>query len=95
LFAGEGLLGVGGFVDGEGVVAEPIDLIDLFESDDGEGGGLEDVLAGILGGAGLALRGAGSGGEFGVGPVGTGRPVASRYFRTGMLYNMEWVLNAE
>jgi len=71
LFAGEGLLGVGGFVDGEGVVAEPIDLIDLFESDDGEGGGLEDVLAGILGGSGLALGRAWSGRELSVGAVGS------------------------
>ena len=70
LFAGEGLLGVGGFVDGEGVVAEAVDLVDLFEADDGESGGLEDVLAGVLGGAGLALRGARSGGELGVGAVG-------------------------
>jgi len=70
LFAGEGLLGVGGFVDGEGVVAEAVDLVDLFEADDGESGGFEDVLAGVLGGAGLALGGAGSGGEFGVFAVG-------------------------
>ena len=66
---GEEFLGVDGLVDGDGVVAEAGDFIDVFEADDGEGGGGESVLAGILGGAGFAFGGAGSGGLLGVGLI--------------------------
>ena len=45
-------------------------LLEVFEADDGEGGGGEAVLAGILRGAGLALGGARSGGFGGVGAIG-------------------------
>jgi len=67
---GEELLGVDGLVDGDGVLAEACDLVEIFETDDGEGGGGESVFAGVLCGAGFALRGAWSGGLGGVGPVG-------------------------
>jgi hypothetical protein len=52
---GEEFLGVDGLVDGDGVFAEAGDLVDVFEADDGEGGGGESVFAGVEGGAGLAL----------------------------------------
>ena len=44
--------------------------MEVFEADDGEGGGGEAVFAGILGRAGLAFRGAGAGGLGGVGAIG-------------------------
>ena len=69
-FEGEQFLGVDGLVDGEEVVLETGDLIELFESDDGEGGGGETVSAGILGGVGFALGGARAGALGGVGAVG-------------------------
>src|ERR1039457_424135 len=56
---GEELLGVDGLVAGDEVFAEAGDIVDFLEADDGEGGGGEAVFAGILGGASLALRGAG------------------------------------
>jgi hypothetical protein len=43
----------------------------LLQAEDGDGGGGEAVLAGVEGSAGLALRGAGSGGPFGVFSVGS------------------------
>ena len=52
---GEEFLGVDGLVDGDEVGPEMGDLIEVFEADDGEGGGGEAVFAGILCGAGLAL----------------------------------------
>ena len=66
----EELLGVDGQVAGDGVIAQAGDFVDLFEADDGEGGGGESVLAGVLSGAGFAFRGAGSGGLGGIGSVG-------------------------
>jgi len=45
------------------------DLLEVFEADDGEAGSGEAVLTGFLGGAGLALGGAGSGGFGGVGSI--------------------------
>ena len=56
---GEEFLGVDGLEDGQEVVLEVGDLLEVFEADEGEGRGGEAVFAGILGGAGLALRGAG------------------------------------
>jgi hypothetical protein len=67
---GEGLLGVGGLVDGDEVGAEMGDLVEVFEADDVEAGGREAVAAGVLGGLGFALGGAGAGGMGGVGAVG-------------------------
>ncbi len=71
LLEGEQLLGVDGLVDREEVVLEACDLIELFESDDGEGGGREAMSAGILGRAGLALGSARAGALAGVGAVGS------------------------
>src|SRR5207247_265405 len=56
---GEELLGVDGFVVGQEVVFEMGDIVEIFEADDGERGRGEAVFAGVLGGAGLALQGAG------------------------------------
>jgi hypothetical protein len=67
---GEEFLGIDGLVDGDEVVAEAGDFLEVFETDDGEGGSGEDVFAGVLGRVGLALRGAGAGGFGGVGAVG-------------------------
>jgi len=68
---GEEFLGVDGVVGFDEVFAEVGDLIEVFESDDGEAGGGEAVFAGILGRAGLAFRGAGAGGIGGVGAIGS------------------------
>jgi len=67
---GEEFLGVDGLVDGEEVGAEMGDFLKIFEADDGEGGGGEAVLAGVLSGTGLALGGGGSGGMGSVGAIG-------------------------
>ncbi len=67
---GEEFLGVDGLVDGQEVGSEMGDLLEVFEADDGEGGGSEAVFAGILCGAGLPLRGAGPGGLGGVSAIG-------------------------
>jgi hypothetical protein len=71
---GEEFLGVGGMVDGDEVFPEIGDLIEVFEGPrghpNGEAGSGEAVFAGILGGAVLALRGAGAGGFGGVGTIG-------------------------
>jgi hypothetical protein len=67
---GEELLGVDGLVDVNEIVFEFGDGVELFETDDGEVGGGEAVFAGVLRGAGLALRSARSGGFGGVGAVG-------------------------
>jgi hypothetical protein len=69
-FEGEELLRIDGLVEGDEVVAEMGDFLEVLEADDGEGGAGELVLAGILGGASLALRGAGPGGAGGVGAIG-------------------------
>jgi hypothetical protein len=67
---GEEFLGVDGVVNGDEVVAEPGDFLEVFEADHGEGGPGEDVFAGVLGRVGLALRGTGPSGFGGVGAVG-------------------------
>ena len=69
-FDGEEFLGVDGPVGGDEVVPEVGDLIEVFEADDGEVGGGEAVFAGVLGGTGLALGGAGAGGVGGIGAIG-------------------------
>ena len=60
------------------------DLIEVFEADDGEGGGSEAVFAGILRGAGLALGGAGPGGLGGVGAIGGELFLGDGFWRRGM-----------
>ena len=67
----EDLLGGLGQVVGEGVGAEVVELAAFFEAEHGDGGGGEALFAGVEGGAGIALGGAGSGGPGGVGPVGS------------------------
>jgi hypothetical protein len=67
---GEEFLGVDGLVNGDEVVPEAGDFLEVFEADHGEGGTGEDVFAGVLGRVGLARRGAGSGGLGGVGAIG-------------------------
>src|ERR1039457_6852772 len=56
---GEEFLGVDGLVDGDGVLAEAGDLVEIFEADDGEGGGGGAVFAGGLGAEGALLSGGG------------------------------------
>lgn len=67
----EQLLRIGRLVDGDQVIFEAGNFVELFETDDGEGGGREAVLAGVLRGAGLAFEGAGAGGMLCVGAVGS------------------------
>jgi hypothetical protein len=67
---GEKLLGIDGLVEGDEVLLEAGDGVEFFEPDDGEVGWGEAVLAGVLGGDGLALGRARSGGAGGVGAVG-------------------------
>jgi hypothetical protein len=71
------LLGVHGPVDGDEIGAEVVDFLQVFEADDGEVRGGETVLAGVLGGAGLALWGAGAGR---VGRVGAISPLFSQIY---------------
>jgi hypothetical protein len=74
---GEEFLGVDGLPGGDEVLSEAGDGVEFFEADDGEVGGGEGVLAGVLGGDGLALRSAGTGGAGGVGSVGGEAPGGS------------------
>jgi hypothetical protein len=69
-FEGEQFLGIDGLVAGDEVGAEVSDFVDIFEADDGEAGGGEAMLAGVLGGAGLACRRSWSGRTGGIGAVG-------------------------
>jgi hypothetical protein len=69
-FESEELLGIDGLVEGDEVVAEMGDFLEVLEADDGEGRAGELVFAGILGRASLALGGAGAGGAGGVGSIG-------------------------
>jgi hypothetical protein len=55
VFDGEKLLGIGGPVKGYKVRLKVGDRVEVFRADDGEVGGGETVLAGVLCGAGLAL----------------------------------------
>jgi hypothetical protein len=73
-FEGEEFLGVDGPVDGDEIVSEMGDFLEVFEGPrghpDGEAGSGEAVFAGILGGAVLAFRGAGACGPGCVGAIG-------------------------
>jgi hypothetical protein len=66
---GPELLGVDGLVAVDEVGAAVGDFLDVFETEDGEVGGVEGVLARVLGSAGLAFGGSRSGGFGGVGSV--------------------------
>jgi hypothetical protein len=59
---GEQLLGIDRPVDRDEIGAEMGDFLEVFEADDGEVRGGEAMLAGVLGGTGLALGSAGAGG---------------------------------
>jgi len=59
---GEEFLGVDGLVDGDEVGLEVGDGVEFFETDDGEIGGGEAMLTGVLRGAGFAFGGARAGG---------------------------------
>jgi hypothetical protein len=67
---GPEFLGVDGLVAVDEVGAAIGDFRDVFESEDGEVGGVEEVFASVLGRAGLAFGGSRSGGSSGVGSVG-------------------------
>jgi hypothetical protein len=67
---GEQLLGIDGPVDGDKIGAEAGDFLEVFEADDGEVRGGKAVLAGVLGGAGLALGSAGASGMGRIGVIG-------------------------
>jgi hypothetical protein len=55
---GEQFLGVDRLIDAGEIGFEMGDLLEIFEADDGEGGGDEAVRAGVAGGSSLAFRGA-------------------------------------
>jgi hypothetical protein len=67
---GEQFLGIDGVVAGDEVGAEVGDFLDVFEADDGEAGGGEAMLAGVLGGVGLTRLRSWSGRTGGIGAVG-------------------------
>src|ERR1035438_3485848 len=69
-FDGPELLGVGGVVEVEKVVAEVDDLIGVFEMGDSEDGAGEAMFAGVLSGLGLAGGGTGAGGLLRVDAIG-------------------------
>jgi hypothetical protein len=66
-FDGDLLLMVDGLVGGDGFGLEDGELVEVVEADGAEFGRSEPVLAGVLRGAGFALRGARSSGASGVG----------------------------
>ena len=66
---GEEFLRVDGLVNVDEVGFEVCDFIEIFEMDDGKSGGGEAVLAGVLGGTGLAFGSAGTGGLRRVGAI--------------------------
>ena len=72
-FEGEPFLGVDGAVEVGQVGLEVGDGLEVFQADDGEVGGGESVAVSVLGGAGLALGGAGAGGAGCIGAIG-GQP---------------------
>ncbi|MEI9814666.1 MAG: hypothetical protein WDO18_19390 [Acidobacteriota bacterium] len=69
-FDGELLLRVDGLIGGEEVLAQVLDGVEVFDFDDGEVGGGEDMFAGVARCSGLACGGARAGGVGGVGLVG-------------------------
>jgi hypothetical protein len=67
---GEEFLGVDGAVEIQGVLAELVDFVEVFEADDGEGVAGEAVFAGVEGGFHLTGGGTGAGGFLSVDAVG-------------------------
>jgi hypothetical protein len=67
---GNHFLGVFGLVEGDEILLEVGDFLEVFDADDDEGGGGEAVFDGVLRGAGFALGSFGSSGLGGVGAVG-------------------------
>src|ERR1035441_9102348 len=67
---GEDFLGVDGAVGVEGVLAEVVEGLEVFEADDGEGGAGEAVFAGVESGLSFARGGTGAGGFLRVDAVG-------------------------
>jgi hypothetical protein len=66
----EQFLSVNGLVSGYKVALEMGHFLQVFQANDGERGGPKTMLAGVLGGVSLAVRGAGSGGMSGIGAIG-------------------------
>src|ERR1019366_4841033 len=85
-FDGEEFLGVHGAVEIQGVLAELVDFVELFEADDGEGVAGEAVLAGVEGGFHLTGGGAGAGGFLSVDAVSGGLFVGGH---AGLPFNSE------
>jgi hypothetical protein len=80
---GEEFLRVDGLVDGDEVGLEARDFVEFLEAHDGEGGGAEAVFAGVLGGSGLPLLGAGAGGALSIGAVGGEAPGRNGFASVG------------
>jgi hypothetical protein len=76
-------LRIDGLVDGDEIGLEMGDVLEVFEAGDAEAGGGEAVLAGVAGGAGLALGGAGPSGTGGIGLVGHELFVGDRFIGVG------------
>jgi hypothetical protein len=81
---GETFLGIDGLVGGDSVGDESGDLGSILHADDGEGVGVEAVLAGVLGGSCLAFGSLGPGGMAGVGAVGCDALLGSRHTAQGL-----------
>ena len=87
-FDGEAFLGVDRLVGRDGVGDEGGDVGGVLNADDGEGFGIEGVLAGVLGGAGFAFGGLGPGGTAGIGAVGSDAFEGSRHTAQGLAWRL-------
>ena len=85
---GEAFLGVDWLVGGDGVGDEGGDVGGVLDADDGEGFGIEGVLAGVLGGSGLAFGGLGPGGAAGICTVGGDAFEGSRHTAQGLAWRL-------
>ena len=85
---GEAFLGVDGLVGGGGVGDEGGDVGGILDADDGEGFGVKGVLAGILGGSGLAFGSLGPGGTAGIGTVRGDAFGGSRHTAQGLAWRL-------
>ena len=90
-FDGEAFLGVDGLVGSDGIGDEGGDLGSILNADDGEGVGIESVLASVLGGSGLAFGSLWPGGTAGIGAVGGDALGGGRHTAQGLA----WRLRAE